>query len=185
MEAILRFIGSAILSGILILMMTTNLAIAPAQAATRQLEEATGETIYQSEVYQSRQTLKDEQGNSWQAIAFKRTLPDSADSIYLRLIGFPGTTNLDHSQPLTLIDSMGKTFTAADVSQDMFMDQAPLGADAGEYNLQPILMQLEAAIPLRLILPTLDQSEINLNVSPGVVEEWRSLTAPQSSLPSQ
>ena len=26
-------------------------------------------------------------------------------------------------------------------------------------NLQPILMQLEAAIPLQLTLPTLDQSE--------------------------
>jgi type II secretory pathway pseudopilin PulG len=184
-RAVLGFIRATFILGILAGALMINLAIAPAQAATRQLEEATGETIYQSEVYQSRQTLKDEQGNSWQAIAFKRTLPDSADSIYLRLIGFPGTTNLDHSQPLTLIDSMGKTFTAADVSQDMFMDQAPLGADAGEYNLQPILMQLEAAIPLRLILPTLDQSEINLNVSPGVVEEWRSLTAPQSSLPSQ
>ena len=177
MRAVLGFIGSTFILGILAGVLMMNLAIAPGQAAMRQLEEAPGQTVYQSEVYQSRQTLKDEQGNSWQAIAFKRTLPDSADSIYLRLVGFPGTANIDHAQPLTLIDSMGKTFTAADVSQDMFMDQAQAGADAGEYDLQPILMQLESAIPLRLILPTLDQSEINLNVSPGVVEEWRSLTA--------
>ena len=52
--------------------------------------------------------------------------------MYLRLVGFPGTTNLDHSQPLTLIDSMGNTFTAADVSPDMFMNQAQGGTDAGE-----------------------------------------------------
>ena len=32
-------------------------------------------------------------------------------------------------------------------------------------------MQLEAAHPLQLTLPTLDQSEIKLNVDPGVVEE--------------
>jgi hypothetical protein len=95
--------------------------------------------------------------------------------MYLRLAGFPGTANLDHSRPLTLIDSMGKTFTAADVSHDMFMDQTQMEPNAGQYDLQPILVQLESAIPLRLILPTLDQSEIILNVSPNVVEEWRSL----------
>ena len=177
MKSVLRFIGSTVILGMLVLLLTINLVIAPAQAAIRQLEEAPGQTVYQAEVYQSRQTLKDQQGNSWQAIAFQRTLPDRADSIYLRLAGFPGTANLDHSRPLTLIDSMEKTFTAADVSHDMFMDQTQMDPDVGEYDLQPILMQLEAAIPLRLILPNLDQSEIILNVSPDVVEEWRSLTA--------
>ncbi|WP_204150113.1 DUF3122 domain-containing protein [Leptolyngbya sp. CCY15150] len=176
MITILRFIGSTFILGILAGVLMMNLAIAPAQAITRQLEEAPGQKVYQSEVYQSRQTLKDQQGNSWQAIAFKRTHPEHVATMYLRLVGFPGTANIDHSQPLTLIDSMGKTFTAADVSQDMFMDQAQVGTDAGEYNLQPILMQLESAIPLRLVLPTLDQSKIILNVSPDVVEEWRSLT---------
>jgi hypothetical protein len=177
MKTVLRFIGSTFILGMLVWALTINLAIAPVQAAIRQLEEAPGQTVYQSEVYQSRQTLKDQQGNSWQAIAFKRTHPDRTATMYLRLVGFPGTANLDHLRPLTLIDSMGKTFTAADVSQDMFMDQAQVGADAGEYDLQPILMQLESAIPLRLVLPTLNQSEITLNVSPNVVEEWRSLTA--------
>jgi hypothetical protein len=176
MKNVLRFIGSTFILGMLVWALTINLAIAPAQAAMRQLEEAPGKTVYQSEVSQSHQILKDQQGRSWQAIAFKRTLPDQADSIYLRLVGFPGTANIDHSQPLTLTDSMGKTFTAADVSHDLFMDQTQMESDMGEYDLQPILMQLELAIPLRLILPTLDQSEIALNVSPDVVEEWRSLT---------
>jgi hypothetical protein len=171
MEAILRFIGSAILSGILILMMTTNVAITPAQAALRQLEEAPGQIVYQS-----RQTLKDQQGNSWQAIAFKRIRPDDTEVIYLRLVGFPGTAEIDHSQPLTLTDSMGQTLTAADVSQEMFTDKTQLKPDVGQYDLQPILMQLEPAIPLRLTLLTLDQSEIILNVSPEMVGEWRSLT---------
>jgi hypothetical protein len=142
----------------------------------RQLEEAPGKTVYQSEVSQSRQILKDQQGRSWQAIAFKRTLPDRVDSIYLRLVGFPGTADIDHSQPLTLTNSMGKTFTAADVSHDMFTDQTQVEPDVGQYDLQPILMQLDLAMPLRLTLATLDHSEISLNVSPNVVEEWRSLT---------
>lgn len=175
MKTILRFIGTTFILGMLAWVFTITLAIAPSQAAMRQLEEAPGKTVYQAEVFQSRQILKDQHGSSWQAIAFQRILPDHADSIYLRLVGFPGTANLDHSQPLTLIDSMGKTVTAADVSHDMFTDQTQMEPDVGEYDLQPILMQLELAIPLRLILPTLDQSEITLNVSPDVVEEWRSL----------
>lgn len=171
MKTVLHFIGSTFILAMLVWALTINLAIAPVQAAIRQLEEAPGQTVYQS-----RQTLKDQQGNSWQAIAFKRTHPDRTATLYLRLVGFPGTANLDHSQPITLTDSMGKTFTAADVSHDMFMDQTRMEPDAGQYDLQPILMQLESAIPLRLILPSLDQSEIILNVSPNVVKEWRSLT---------
>lgn len=175
MKTILRFIESTFILGMIVWALMINQAIAPAQAAIRQLKEAPGQTVYQSEVYQSRQTLKDQQGNSWQAIAFKRTHPDRTPTLYLRLVGFPETANLDHSQPLTLTDSMGKTLAAADVSQDMFMDQTQMEPNAGQYDLQPILVQLESAIPLRLILPTLDQSEIILNVSPNVVEEWRSL----------
>lgn len=179
MKTILRFIGSTFIFGILAGVLMINIAIAPAQAATRQLKEAPGHTVYQSEVHQSRQTLKDQKGNSWQVIAFKRTHLDQTATMYLRLVGFPGTANIDHSRPLTLLGSKGKTFTAADVSKDMFTNQAQVGADAGEYDLQPILMQLDAAVPLRLVLPTLDQSEISLNVSPNVVEEWRSLTEKQ------
>jgi hypothetical protein len=171
MKTFFRFVSSAFLLGMLVLAVTLNVAIAPAHAAIRQLEEAPGQMVYQA-----RQTLKDQQGNSWQAIAFKRIRPDKAATIYLRLVGFPGTANLDHSQPLTLTNSMGKTLTAVDISQEMFTDKTQIEPDVGQYDLQPILMQLESAIPLQLTLRTLDQSEIILNVSPEMVGEWRSLT---------
>jgi len=171
MKSFFRFIGTTVILATLVWTLTINLKIVPAQATIRQLEEAPGQ-----QVYQSRQTLNDQQGGRWQAIAFKRIHPDHTAVIYLRLVGFPGTANLDHSKPLTLIDSMGKTWTAADVSHDMFTDQTKMEPDVGQYDLQPILMQLELSIPLRLILLTLDQSEVILNVSPDVVEEWRSLT---------
>jgi hypothetical protein len=74
MKTFFRFIGSAFLLGMLAWVVTLNVAIAPAQAAMRQLEEAPGQMVYQS-----RQTLKDQQGNSWQAIAFKRIRPDETD----------------------------------------------------------------------------------------------------------
>ncbi|MDG2992166.1 DUF3122 domain-containing protein [Candidatus Synechococcus calcipolaris G9] len=170
MKTILRFIGSTLILGMLAWVLIVNVAISPSQATIRQLEEAPGQVVYQS-----RQVLKDQKGASWQAIAFKRTFPDRSDSIYLRLVGFPGTANIDHSQPLTLTNSMGKTLTAADVSHDMFVDPTQIKPDVAQYDLQPILMKLELGIPLRLILPTLDQSEITLNASTDLVEEWRSL----------
>jgi hypothetical protein len=170
-NSILRFIGASLILAMLVWTLTANLAIAPVQAAIRQLEEAPGQLVWQS-----RQTLKDEHGGSWQAIAFKRVRPDGSAHIYLRLVGFPGTADLDHSQPLTLTNSLGKTLTAADISSDMFTDKTQIKTDMGQYDLQPILMQLEPAMPLQLTLPTLDQEKISLNVSPTVVEEWRSLT---------
>jgi hypothetical protein len=171
MKTFFRFIGSAFLLGMLAWVVTLNVAIAPVHAAIRQLEEAPGQMVYQS-----RQTLKDQQGNSWQAIAFKRIQPDKTATIYLRLVGFPGTAELDHSQPLTLTDSLGKTLTAKDISPEMFADKTQVDLNAAEYDLQPILMQLELGIPLQLSLPTLDQPEVALNVSPELVKEWRSLT---------
>jgi hypothetical protein len=150
--------------------MTINLAIAPVQAAIRQIEEAPGQMVYQS-----RQTLQDQQGSSWQVIAFKRNRPDQTATLYLRLVGFPGTVALDHSQPLILTDLLGKILTATDVSQEMFVDKTQMEPNFGEYDLQPILMQLDPVIPLQITLPTLTSSEIILTISPEVIGEWRSL----------
>ncbi|MCI3281890.1 DUF3122 domain-containing protein [Synechococcus sp. PCC 6717] len=38
-------------------------------------------------------------------------------------------------------------------------------------------MQLDPAVPLRLEIPSLHQSSIILNVSPILIQEWRSLAA--------
>jgi hypothetical protein len=172
MKSFFGFIGSVFLLGMMVWTISINVAIAPVHAVIRQLEEAPGQMVYQA-----RQTLQDQHGNSWQAIAFERVRPDGTAHIYLRLVGFPGTAELDHSQPLTLTSSRGKTLTAADVSPDMFTDKTQIKTDMGQYDLQPILMQLESAIPLQLTLQTLGQEEISLNVSPTVVEEWQSLTS--------
>ncbi|MGJ5633187.1 DUF3122 domain-containing protein [Nostoc sp. CALU 1950] len=72
----------------------------PAFAAVAQIEESPGQMLYQS-----RQNLRDQTGKSWQAIAFKRIHPDGSAIISLRLVGFPGAMELDHTQPrlLTLL----------------------------------------------------------------------------------
>jgi hypothetical protein len=138
-----------------------------AAAAIRQLEEAPGQ-----QVYQSRQTLKDQHGNSWQAIAFKRILPSGQTSFNLRLAGFPGVAEIDRSQPLSLTNSLGKTFTAQDASTNLFSDATKPEPTIGQYNLQPLLAQLQPEIPLKLSLPTMRHENVNLAVPSALVGEW-------------
>ena len=92
LKANLRWLGSACLLGLVVWIMTINLAIAPVQAAIRQIEEVPGQMVYQS-----RQTLNDQQGSSWQVIAFKRNRPDQTATLY------PTFRTLKcHTQVLTL-----------------------------------------------------------------------------------
>ena len=141
-----------------------------AVAAISQLEEAPGQIVYQA-----RQTLKDRHGNSWQAIAFKRVLPNGKVTFELRLVGFPGVTVIDRRKPLVLTDSMGKTLTANDTSSTIFTDLAAPEPNVGQYNLQPLLSQLQAEIPLELTIAAIDSEAINLAVPPSFVEEWQTI----------
>jgi hypothetical protein len=140
----------------------------PAQAAIRQLEEAPGQVVYQS-----RQTVSDQHGDRWQVIAFNRIRPDGSTSFYVRLVGFPGTAEIDRSRPLTLTTSLGQSLTAADASSDIFTDASTPEANVGQYDLQPIVSQLPAAIPLQIQLPNLNADDIVLPITPALIQEWK------------
>ena len=168
-----KFFSWVLLPGALILGILLGFGLLnppSAVAAIRQLEETPGQMVYQS-----RQTLDDQQGNRWQAIAFKRIRSDGQTSFALRLVGFPGVTAIDHSQPLVLTGSLGNTLTAADDSGEMFTDEAAPKPNIGQYNLQPVLSQLEAAIPLQVTLPTLDDNSVSLTVPPTLIAEWKTV----------
>ena len=150
-------------------------AAQPAAAKIQFLEEAPGRMLYQS-----RQTLQDTAGNSWQAIAFKRLdASNSPPTVYLRLVGFPGAVNLNHAQPLTLTPSLGETLTAPDASAQIFLDNPP-EPNVAQYDLQSVLPQLESAIPLQLLLPTTQDAPIKITVSPAVIEEWKIVSSCQA-----
>lgn len=138
----------------------------------RELKEASGQMVYQA-----RQTLKDQHGNSWQAIAFKRIRSDGKTSFFLRLVGFPNGVEIDQNQPLTLTDSLGKILTATDSSNDIFTDSFDPQPNVGQYNLQPLLSQLQAEIPLKLSLPIIGGEAISLSVPPNFVEEWKAVAS--------
>jgi hypothetical protein len=143
-----------------------------AAAAIRQLEETPGQMVYQS-----RQTLKDQHGNTWQAIAFKRIRADGQTSFDLRLVGFPGVADIDRSQPLTLTDSLGKTLTASDDFDKIFSEVTQPASNVGQYDLQPLLSELQTEIPLTLTLPITGSEPAILSVSPSLIQEWQTVAS--------
>ena len=167
--------SKVVLLGILALLIFSGieiLTISPAAAAIRQLEETPGQIVYQS-----RQTVQDQKGNSWQAIAFKRVRSGGGVNLYLRLVGFPGTAEIDRSQPLTLTNSLGQSLTAPDASSQIFTDATAPEPNVGQYDLQPALSRLQPEIPLRITLPMTDTASVILPISPTLIEEWRTLAA--------
>jgi hypothetical protein len=170
-----KILSELLLLGVLVLSVSLGLGLVTtphAAAVIRQLEEAPGQIVYQS-----RQTLRDRHGNSWQAIAFKRIRPDGKTSFSLRLVGFPGVVEIDRTQPLSLSNSLGKTLTAIDTSSTIFTESAVPEPNVGQYDLEPLLPQLQSEIPLKLTLPTIGGEEINLLIPPFLVQEWQTVAS--------
>ncbi len=143
----------------------------PEAAATiRQLEEAPGQMVYQSQ-----RALKDQYGSTWQTIAFKRIRSGGEASFELRLVGFPGVVEIDRSQPLILTNSIGKTFTAADSSSSIFIQPNQPQSNVGQYDLQPLLSQLQPELPLKITLPTISGEKVRLAVPPALIQEWQTV----------
>ncbi len=68
---------------------------------------------------------------------------------------------------------MGKTLTAIDTSSNIFKEGAQ--ANVGQYDLQPLLSELQAEIPLKISLSTLKGDAISLSVPPSLVAEWQTV----------
>lgn len=148
-----------------------NLTIQPALATITQLEETPGQILYQS-----RQKLVDQDQHTWQAIAFKRILANGETSFKLRLVGFPGAVELIHPHPLLIQTADGQRFEAKDISDEPFTDSPPAG-NVGQYELQSVIFQLPAQLQVGLSLATTGGSQVNLALSPIIVQEWQELAA--------
>ncbi len=153
-------------------LMTAFGSMPVAEAAMRQLEERPGQVVYQS-----RQSLTDQQGDRWQVIAFNRVRADGSTSFDVRLVTFPGQAVIDRTRPITLTDSLGNVLTAADASEHIFTDAAAPEPHIGQYNLQPIMAQLPAAIPLQLTIPQRDRADAVLVIAPALIQEWQTVAA--------
>jgi len=142
----------------------------PAQADIRTIEEAPGQMLYQT-----RTTVKDPQGNRWQAIAFKRHKTDGTDTLGLRLVGFPGAADIDRDRPLRLVDSLGKELSAKDTSAKIFTDESAPEPYIGQYDLGAVLANIQSAVPLELQIPVHSGDPVVLLISPPTLAEWKQL----------
>ena len=118
-------------------------------------------------MYRSLQTLRDRRDQAWQVVLFKRVQSGQVVDLHLRLVGFPGVTELEHPHTLRITTGTEQVWEVAEASTE-----GSIAPNVGEYDLREVLLQLNSNTPLRLQLPTNGQAE-ELLVPPFVVQEWR------------
>ncbi|VXD17903.1 conserved hypothetical protein [Planktothrix serta PCC 8927] len=136
----------------------------PAWAVIRQQQEAPGQMLYQS-----RHTLPDETGKSWQVVLFKRVKNEQIKTLDLRLVGFPDQAVFIHPQNLEISTPQGKLLEA----EDQFAKKSP-APNVGEYNLKEVLPQLSSTEQVKLNLP-LEDKRHTLTLPAPVILEWQEL----------
>ncbi|MEB3194492.1 MAG: DUF3122 domain-containing protein [Cyanobacteriota bacterium] len=120
-------------------------------------------------VVRSLETLRDLDYRSWQVVAYREG--PQGGPVRLRIVGYPGRVRLDHPTPL-LVTSGRRLWELADLT----LANPKLVGDgrdaAAEFDLAPLLEDLQSNRPLRLELPGVFTE---LPVPPYVVGEWRQL----------
>jgi len=122
-------------------------------------------------VVRSLESLRDLDYQSWQVVAYREGPPRPEAPITLRIVSYPGRVRLDHPTPL-LVSSGRRLWELADTTLSSPKLSGDGRAAAAEFDLAPLLSDLETNRPLRLVLPGVFTE---LPVPPYVVEEWRSL----------
>ncbi len=120
-------------------------------------------------MYRSQQSLRDASGKAWQAILFKRLKSGQVDCVHLRLVGFPGLTEVAHPKQLRITTRNGEVKLAKDVLV------ATLPLSVGEYDFLEVVNHLDKNKPLQLGVALKGGQRAELLVPPFVVREWREL----------
>jgi len=121
------------------------------------------------EIKRSLESLKDLDDQTWQIIVY----PSSKDSknLILRIVGYPGSLRIDHPTNL-IVNSGRKTWDLKDITKNSKINFETLNDSAAEFDLSPLIAELDKNRPLRFSLPGLIN---DLPIPPYLVSEWRSL----------
>lgn len=158
----LRRIGVTLALGLVLLLAGGNSALALLQVSPS--ETGTG-------LVRSLESLRDLDYQSWQVVAYREGEAAADAPVTLRIVSYPGRIRLDHPTPL-LVRSGRRLWTLADITLSSPKLAADNRAAAAEFDLGPLLADLQKNRPLRLELPGVF---VELPVPPYVVAEWRSL----------
>lgn len=143
--------------------------ITPAIASVRELQEAPGQILYQSH-----QTLRDNQKNSWQVVFFKRVKEDNSTKINLRLVGFPDLIEFAHPEDLSIKISSDLILKAPDIFPNETKSPAP---NVGQYDFKELVNQLETNNLWLLELPLKNNKKITLKIPYFVIQDWLNVIA--------
>lgn len=154
--------------GLLWLCLSLSGGLSAAWADVHLYQEKPGQVTLRSQ-----QSLPDQAQRSWQTILFKRYIDDQLEGIFLRLVGFPGQVEVASEQPLQLKIAdqfLWQSQPAIDASTLM------LPNNVGQYDVQPLLENLESDTRLVLEIPLVSGLPATIVASPTVIREWREVT---------
>tara|TARA_Y100001968_G_scaffold301618_1_gene314030 strand:+ start:80 stop:574 length:495 start_codon:yes stop_codon:yes gene_type:complete len=123
----------------------------------------------EKEINRSLESLRDIDYQTWQVIVY----PSSkvSKNLILRIVGYPGSLRIDH--PTTLkVNSGRKNWDLKDITKKNKGNVEILNDSAAEFDLSPLIAELDKNRPLRLSLPGLIN---DLPIPPYLVGEWRTL----------
>lgn len=154
-----------ILSALVSLLVIGSFICQPVLAEIRQIQESPNTILYQS-----RHSLRDRSGKSWQVILFKRVKSGTVAEVNLRLVGFPGVVEFAHPQPLTMTISGDKELKV----EDMFAEKSPY-PNVGQYNIKDVLLELPTTEKVIMSLPMTSNNTISLSLPIPVILEWQTV----------
>jgi len=123
----------------------------------------------QKVIKRSLESLQDLDYQTWQMIVY----PSSKVSkkLTLRIVGYPGSLRSDHSSNL-IVNSGRKNWNLRKIAKKSKAQGEILNDSAAEFDLSPLIAELDKNRPLRLSLPGLIN---DLPIPPYLVSEWRTL----------
>ena len=121
------------------------------------------------EIKRSLESLRDLDYQTWQLIVY----PSSrvSDDLTLRIVGYPGSLRVDHPTNL-IVNSGRKKWDLKDITKESQTKVETLNDSAAEFDIGPLIAELDKNRPLRLSLPGLIN---DLPIPPYLVSEWRTL----------
>ena len=122
------------------------------------------------EIKRSLESLRDLDYQTWQIIVYPRS--KVSNKFTLRIVGYPGSLRVDH--PTNLVVKSGrKKWDLKDITKESKAKIETLNDSAAEYDLSPLIAELDKNRPLRLSLHGLIK---DLPIPPYLVAEWRTLS---------
>lgn len=123
-------------------------------------------------MYRSLQALRDVSDQSWQTVFYKRVKDGAVQAIHLRLVGFPGATELVHPRSLQFSDRHGHIWEAPDIFAESNLDPN-LATNVGEYDVMPVVQAFESGRSLWLKVSVTPDDTVEIPVPPFAVREWQ------------